>query len=178
MFESLLSDWTTKIGQTIKLTCKVTGSPTPAVSWFKGQSSFLSLASAFVRCMPSSSMHSYTCDLRPSDGLSLEDDPRHIILAERSGTCTLILDSLSAQDSGQYACFAHSFMGSAGTLAKVVVQGKFSSSGSFHLLFCLSVRAVYCDSSNTHHGCWSDCSSNPPPSSSQICVPTGERLSH
>ncbi|XP_056894430.1 obscurin isoform X3 [Takifugu flavidus] len=91
VFESLLSDWTTKIGQTIKLTCKVTGSPTPAVSWFK-------------------------------DGLSLEDDPRHIILAERSGTCTLILDSLSAQDSGQYACFAHSFMGSAGTLAKVVVQ--------------------------------------------------------
>lgn len=73
-------------------------------------------------------MHSYTCDLRPSDGLSLEDDPRHIILAERSGTCTLILDSLSAQDSGQYACFAHSFMGSAGTLAKVVVQGKFTSS--------------------------------------------------
>lgn len=73
-------------------------------------------------------MHSCTCDLRPSDGLSLEDDPRHIILAERSGTCTLILDSLSAQDSGQYACFAHSFMGSAGTLAKVVVQGKFTSS--------------------------------------------------
>lgn len=73
-------------------------------------------------------MHSYTCDLRPSDGLSLEDDPRHIILAERSGTCTLILDSLSAQDSGQYACFAHSFMGSAGTLAKVVVQGTFTSS--------------------------------------------------
>lgn len=72
-------------------------------------------------------MHSNMYDLRPSDGLSLEDDPRHIILAERSGTCTLILDSLSAQDSGQYACFAHSFMGSAGTLAKVVVQGKFTS---------------------------------------------------
>lgn len=58
------------------------------------------------------------------DGLPLEDDPRHIILADGSGTCTLILDSLGAQDSGQYACFAHSFMGSAGTLAKVVVQGK------------------------------------------------------
>lgn len=65
-------------------------------------------------------------DLRPSDGLPLEDDPRHIILSDRSGTRTLILDSLSAQDSGQYACFAHSFMGSAGTLAKVVVQGKFT----------------------------------------------------
>lgn len=63
-------------------------------------------------------------DVRPLDGLPLEDDPRHIILADCSGTCTLILDSLSAQDSGQYACLAHSFMGSAGTLAKVVVQGK------------------------------------------------------
>lgn len=92
--------------------------------------------------MPSSFMHSHTCDLRPSDGLSLEDDPRHIILAERSGTCTLILDSLSAQDSGQYACFAHSFMGSAGTLAKVVVQGKFTSSGSFLFLFCLLVIVI------------------------------------
>lgn len=171
MFESLLSDWTTKIGQTIKLTCKVTGSPTPAVSWFKGQSSFLPLSSerpAFVRCLPSPFMHSYTCDLRPSDGLSLEDDPRHIILAERSGTCTLILDSLSAQDSGQYACFAHSFMGSAGTLAKVVVQGTFTSS---QVVIPPPFTTVL------HSSWWSDCSSNPP-SSSQICVPTGERLSH
>ncbi|CAG08043.1 unnamed protein product, partial [Tetraodon nigroviridis] len=130
VFESLLSDWTTKIGQTIKLTCKVTGSPTPVVSWFKGQSSLLPLhctcqprsSVGFVLYMHSSFTHSYMCDVRPLDGLPLEDDPRHIILADCSGTCTLILDSLSAQDSGQYACFAHSFMGSAGTLAKVVVQ--------------------------------------------------------
>ncbi|KAE8294142.1 Obscurin [Larimichthys crocea] len=91
VFESPLSDCTTKIGQTIKLTCKVTGSPKPVVSWLK-------------------------------DGLPLEDDPRHIITADRSGTCSLILDSLTAQDSGQYACYANNFMGSAGTLAKVVVQ--------------------------------------------------------
>ncbi|KAM8745978.1 obscurin isoform 6-T7 [Acanthopagrus schlegelii] len=91
VFESLLSDFTTKIGQTIKLTCKVTGSPKPVVSWLK-------------------------------DGLPLEDDPRHIITADRSGTCSLILDSLTAQDSGQYACYAKSSMGSAATLAKVVVQ--------------------------------------------------------
>lgn len=58
------------------------------------------------------------------DGLPLEDDPRHIISSDRSGTCSLILDSLTAQDSGQYACYANSFMGSAGTLAKVVVQGE------------------------------------------------------
>ncbi|KAM3620450.1 uncharacterized protein V6R79_023680 [Siganus canaliculatus] len=90
-FESLLSDCTTKIGQTIKLTCKVTGTPKPAVSWLK-------------------------------DGLPLEDDPRHIITADQSGTCNLILDCLTAQDSGQYACYASSFMGTAGTLAKVVVQ--------------------------------------------------------
>ncbi|XP_071342807.1 obscurin [Trachinotus anak] len=91
VFESLLSDCTTKIGQTIKLTCKVTGSPKPVVSWLK-------------------------------DGLPLEDDPRHIITADRSGTCSLILDSLTAEDSGQYTCYATSSMGTAGTLATVVVQ--------------------------------------------------------
>ncbi|XP_039666656.1 obscurin isoform X9 [Perca fluviatilis] len=91
VFEAPLSDCTTKIGQTIKLTCKVTGSPKPVVSWLK-------------------------------DGLPLEDDPRHIITADRSGTCSLILDSLTAEDSGQYACYAISCMGSAGTLAKVVVR--------------------------------------------------------
>ncbi|XP_030583398.1 obscurin [Archocentrus centrarchus] len=91
VFESLLSDCTSKIGQTIKLTCKVSGSPKPDISWFK-------------------------------DGLPLEDDPRHIITSDRSGTCSLILDSLTGEDSGEYACYATSFMGSAGTLAKVVVQ--------------------------------------------------------
>ncbi|XP_050933200.1 LOW QUALITY PROTEIN: obscurin [Lates calcarifer] len=91
VFESLLSDCTTKIGQTIKLTCKVTGSPKPVVTWLK-------------------------------DGLPLEDDPRHIITADRFGTCSLILDSLTAEDSGQYTCYATSSMGTAGTLAKVVVQ--------------------------------------------------------
>ncbi|XP_042369826.1 obscurin [Plectropomus leopardus] len=85
VFESLLSDCTTKIGQTIKLTCKVTGSPKPVVSWLK-------------------------------DGLPLEDDPRHIITADRLGTCSLILDSLTAEDSGQYACYATSCMGSAGVV--------------------------------------------------------------
>nr|XP_033478163.1 obscurin-like isoform X8 [Epinephelus lanceolatus] len=91
VFASLLCDCTTKIGQTIKLTCKVTGSPKPMISWLK-------------------------------DGLPLEDDPRHIITEDRSGTCCLILDSLTAEDSGQYACYATSCMGSAGTLAKVVVH--------------------------------------------------------
>lgn len=32
-----MSDCMTKIGETIKLTCKVTGSPKPVVSWLKGQ---------------------------------------------------------------------------------------------------------------------------------------------
>lgn len=58
------------------------------------------------------------------DGLPLEDDPRHIITEDRAGTCCLILDSLTAEDSGQYTCYATSTMGSTGTLAKVVVQGE------------------------------------------------------
>ncbi|XP_040040446.2 obscurin isoform X3 [Gasterosteus aculeatus] len=90
VFESLLSDAATNIGQTIKLTCKVAGLPKPLVSWLK-------------------------------DGLPLEDDPRHIITADRSGTFSLILDSVTAEDCGQYACYATSAMGSAGSVATVVV---------------------------------------------------------
>ncbi|XP_077440643.1 obscurin [Vanacampus margaritifer] len=91
VFQSLLSDCTAKIGQTVKLSCKVTGLPQPVITWLK-------------------------------DGLALEDDPRHIITADSSGTCILILDSLTVEDSGQYVCYATSTMGSAGTLATVVVQ--------------------------------------------------------
>uniref|UniRef100_A0A3P9LJQ0 Obscurin, cytoskeletal calmodulin and titin-interacting RhoGEF a n=1 Tax=Oryzias latipes TaxID=8090 RepID=A0A3P9LJQ0_ORYLA len=90
VFESQLLDFVAKIGQTIKLTCRVSGSPKPLISWIKG--------------------------------LPLEDDPRHIITTDRSGRCNLILDSLTPEDSGQYLCYATSCMGSAGTLAKVVVQ--------------------------------------------------------
>ncbi|XP_017262467.1 obscurin isoform X3 [Kryptolebias marmoratus] len=91
MFELQLCDCTTKIGQTIKLTCRVSGSPKPVISWIK-------------------------------DGLPLEDDPRHIITADRSGTCSLVLDCLTSEDSGQYMCYATSSMGKARTLAKVLVQ--------------------------------------------------------
>ncbi|XP_070410268.1 obscurin isoform X2 [Nothobranchius furzeri] len=56
------------------------------------------------------------------DGLPLEDDPRHIITADRSGTCSLVLDCLTAEDSGQYMCYATSSIGQAATLARVVVQ--------------------------------------------------------
>lgn len=78
---------------------------------------------------------------RPSvyflDGLPLEDDPRHIITADRSGTCSLILDSLTAEDSGQYVCYATSSLGSAGTLAKVVVHGGSAHEHVPHLPFLL-----------------------------------------
>uniref|UniRef100_A0A3B4AFY6 Ig-like domain-containing protein n=1 Tax=Periophthalmus magnuspinnatus TaxID=409849 RepID=A0A3B4AFY6_9GOBI len=92
VFESELADCMTKIGQTIKLSCKVTGCPKPDISWLK-------------------------------DGLSLEDDPHHIVTADRTGICSLILDSLTPEDSGQYICYATNSLGSAGSLAKVVVQG-------------------------------------------------------
>uniref|UniRef100_A0A3B4AEV8 Uncharacterized protein n=1 Tax=Periophthalmus magnuspinnatus TaxID=409849 RepID=A0A3B4AEV8_9GOBI len=85
-----LADCMTKIGQTIKLSCKVTGCPKPDISWLKG--------------------------------LSLEDDPHHIVTADRTGICSLILDSLTPEDSGQYICYATNSLGSAGSLAKVVVQ--------------------------------------------------------
>eukprot|EP00063_Salmo_salar_P030140 XP_014004975.1 PREDICTED: obscurin-like isoform X1 [Salmo salar] len=90
-FKVLLADCTTKIGQTIKLACKVTGTPKPMVSWFK-------------------------------DGLVLEDGPHHIITADRTGTCCLILDGVTPKDSGQYVCYASSPVGHASTLAKMVVD--------------------------------------------------------
>ncbi|XP_014071358.2 obscurin isoform X3 [Salmo salar] len=90
-FEVLLDGCTTKIGQTIKLACKVTGTPKPVVSWFQ-------------------------------DGLALEDGPHHIITADRAGTCCLIMDGVTPEDSGQYLCYASSSVGHASTLAKIVVD--------------------------------------------------------
>lgn len=85
---------------------------------------------------------SFTVKICLLDGLPLEDDPRHIITADRSGTCSLILDSLTAQDSGQYACYANNFMGSAGTLAKVMVQGE-SVDASKPLECCCRYMSVF-----------------------------------
>lgn len=122
-FETLLSDCTTKTGETIKLTCKVTGSPKPVVNWLKGRD----IRHGVLQNIQSNVLFHLTLFLMVStckDGLPLEDDPRHIISADRAGSCCLILDSLTAQDAGQYTCYASSFMGSAATLAKVVVQGE------------------------------------------------------
>lgn len=122
-FETLLSDCTTKTAETIKLTCKVTGSPKPVVSWLKGRD----IQHGVLQNIQSDVLFHLTIFLMVStckDGLPLEDDPRHIISADRAGSCCLILDSLTAQDAGQYTCYASSFMGSAATLAKVVVQGE------------------------------------------------------
>uniref|UniRef100_A0A3B4AG44 Ig-like domain-containing protein n=1 Tax=Periophthalmus magnuspinnatus TaxID=409849 RepID=A0A3B4AG44_9GOBI len=77
---SELADCMTKIGQTIKLSCKVTGCPKPDISWLKG-------------------------------------------IFNIDSICSLILDSLTPEDSGQYICYATNSLGSAGSLAKVVVQG-------------------------------------------------------
>ncbi|KAL1023125.1 hypothetical protein UPYG_G00036690 [Umbra pygmaea] len=90
-FKVLLADCTTKIGQTVKLTCQVTGNPRPVICWLK-------------------------------DGLALEDGPHHVIAEDRAGTCCLILDGVTSEDSGQYLCYASSSVGHASTLAKVVVD--------------------------------------------------------
>ncbi|XP_076826396.1 obscurin [Brachyhypopomus gauderio] len=90
-FEALLTDCTAELGQTVKLACKVTGSPKPVVAWFK-------------------------------DGRAVEVDPHHIIIEDPDGSCTLILDNMTADDSGQYMCFASSAAGNASTLGKITVQ--------------------------------------------------------
>ncbi|XP_077101389.1 obscurin isoform X25 [Siphateles boraxobius] len=90
-FDSVLTDLTAEIGQTVKLACKVTGSPKPQVTWYK-------------------------------DGRAVEADPHHIIIEDPDGSCTLILDNMTADDSGQYMCFATSSAGNASTLGKITVQ--------------------------------------------------------
>ncbi|XP_062847132.1 obscurin isoform X3 [Trichomycterus rosablanca] len=90
-FEAVLTDCTAELGQTVKLACKVTGSPKPVVRWFK-------------------------------DGRAVEVDPHHIIIEDPDGSCTLILDNMNADDSGQYMCFATSSAGNASTLGKITVQ--------------------------------------------------------
>ncbi|XP_039609186.1 obscurin isoform X1 [Polypterus senegalus] len=56
------------------------------------------------------------------DGKALEIDPHHIIIEDPDGSCTLILDNLTAEDSGQYMCFATSIAGNVSTLGKIIVQ--------------------------------------------------------
>ncbi|CAF98442.1 unnamed protein product, partial [Tetraodon nigroviridis] len=56
------------------------------------------------------------------DGRPVGADPHHIIIEDPDGSCTLILDNMSADDSGQYMCFATSSAGNATTLGKVTVQ--------------------------------------------------------
>ncbi|XP_054452325.1 obscurin [Anoplopoma fimbria] len=90
-FDEILANCTAELGQTIKLACKVTGVPKPAVTWYK-------------------------------DGRTVEADPHHIIIEDPDGSCTLILDNMTADDSGQYMCFATSSAGNASTLGKITVQ--------------------------------------------------------
>ncbi|XP_067109219.1 obscurin [Osmerus mordax] len=56
------------------------------------------------------------------DGRAVEADPHHIIIEDPDGSCTLILDNMTADDSGQYMCFATSMAGNASTLGKITVQ--------------------------------------------------------
>ncbi|XP_054889210.1 obscurin isoform X4 [Poeciliopsis prolifica] len=56
------------------------------------------------------------------DGRTVEADPHHIIIEDPDGSCTLILDNMTADDSGQYMCFASSPAGNATTLGKITVQ--------------------------------------------------------
>ncbi|XP_034146064.1 obscurin isoform X5 [Esox lucius] len=56
------------------------------------------------------------------DGRPVEADPHHIIIEDPDGSCTLILDNMTASDSGQYMCFATSTAGNASTLGKITVQ--------------------------------------------------------
>uniref|UniRef100_A0A3B3D722 Obscurin, cytoskeletal calmodulin and titin-interacting RhoGEF a n=1 Tax=Oryzias melastigma TaxID=30732 RepID=A0A3B3D722_ORYME len=56
------------------------------------------------------------------DGRQVEADPHHIIIEDPDGSCTLILDNMTADDSGQYMCFATSSAGNASTLGKITVQ--------------------------------------------------------
>lgn len=78
----------------------------------------------------------------------MEADPHHIIIEDPDGSCTLILDNMTADDSGQYMCFATSSAGNASTLGKITVQGQRHGQTSidFHLkLECnISTTASNC----------------------------------
>lgn len=67
----------------------------------------------------------HCCDSVDIDGRPVEADPHHIIIEDPDGSCTLILDNMTADDSGQYMCFATSSAGNASTLGKITVQGKY-----------------------------------------------------
>ncbi|KAK1801420.1 hypothetical protein P4O66_022686, partial [Electrophorus voltai] len=90
-FELILRDFAAKLGQTIKLACKVIGTPKPVIAWYK-------------------------------DGIAVKEDQCHALSVGDSGVCCLLLASVTAEDSGQYVCYAASPMGNASTLAKLTVD--------------------------------------------------------
>ncbi|MEQ2211464.1 hypothetical protein XENOCAPTIV_002275 [Xenoophorus captivus] len=103
-----------------------------------GQSCYL-LEDAFsvVSCLPWRSDNLHRVSL-------IENYPAPLTaLADRTGTCSLVLDCLTAEDSGQYLCYATNSIGSAGTLAKVVVQVFLCFSSCFHFPQRASVVTDY-----------------------------------
>lgn len=142
-FDEILANCTAELGQTVKLACKATGVPKPTVTWYKGTSSATCLFQLFALLdnrlmgsngtMPQTNICIRTAAetkcvalfyLLDVDGRAVEADPHHIIIEDPDGSCTLILDNMTADDSGQYMCFATSSAGNASTLGKITVQGK------------------------------------------------------
>lgn len=121
-FELILTDSVVKLGQTIKLVCKVTGIPKPVVTWYKGNLYFSILYKMFRAGNPGTEMV-----LSFSDGFALKDN-KHLIISEgNSGACYVVLTSVSVEDSGQYMCYAANPMGNTSTLAKIFVDGTCNS---------------------------------------------------
>ena len=138
-FDELLADCTAELRQTVKLACKVTGVPKPVVTWYKGMRHTIETAVrnaiAVHVCFylhspyPVNAFEVETPMLKlfpplMTDGRAVEADPHHIIIEDPDGSCTLILDNMTADDSGQYMCFATSTAGNASTLGKITVQGQ------------------------------------------------------
>lgn len=143
-FDELLADCTAELRQTVKLACKVTGVPKPVVTWYKGKrhtsettvrNHAIAVHTVHVCFYLHSPYHVHVFEVETppvlklfpplmTDGRAVEADPHHIIIEDPDGSCTLILDNMTADDSGQYMCFATSTAGNASTLGKITVQGQ------------------------------------------------------
>nr|XP_021545583.1 obscurin [Neomonachus schauinslandi] len=147
VFLTGLQDQEVQDGYPMSFDCVVTGQPMPTVCWFKDgrmleeddhymisedqQGGHQLIITAVVpadmgvyRCMAENSVgvSSTKAELRVDHGKPVEVDPHHILIEDPDGSCALILDNLTAVDSGQYMCFAASAAGNASTLGKILVQ--------------------------------------------------------
>jgi hypothetical protein len=105
-------------GTDIQLVCTVTGSPSPNVTWYKGETSLC--------CVLSFSKTDVLLLVNLGDNdqrIQLNDIDNRFHVDTRTGTLSIV--NSQRDDSGVYECFAQNILGSANARTNVLIRRSF-----------------------------------------------------